>query len=233
MSSPLKLFRLQQIDTQIDQANSRLREIEKAINENPLLDQASYNFQEAEKEYKAQQIALQNAEDNVRAQRTKIEQIESTLYSGKITNPKELQDLQNETTALKRYLQVLEDRQLEAMIENDETREKYELASSHFQAISKKVYEENQVLLNEKAGIQKDMERLTIEKQSLLSSIDPDLIALYQQLRQQKRGIAVAKITEKTCSACGSILTPATIQSSHSSNQIIHCPSCGRVLYGG
>lgn len=233
MSTPLKLFRLQQIDTQMDQATNRIREIEKAINENPILDQAFNNLKEAEKEYKVQQKALLDAEDSVRAQRTKIEQTESTLYSGKITNPKELQDLQNETTALKRYLQVLEDRQLEAMIENDEKRDKYESASSQYQAISEKVKEENQVLLKEKQGIQKDIERLSLEKQSLLSSIDLDMIALYQQLRQKKRGIAVAKITEKTCSACGSILTPATIQSAHLSSLIIYCPSCGRVLYGG
>lgn len=233
MSFPLKLFRLQQIDTQLDQASNRMREIEKAINENPQLDQAAQSLKEIEKVLEMHQKQLSQAEDTVRAQRTKIEQSESTLYSGKISNPKELQDLQNETIALKRFFAVLEDRQLEAMILLDETREKHAAALSHFQNVSEKVAEENQALLKEQAELQRVTERLSIERQSLINSLNSELITLYQQLRQQKRGIAVAKVTEKTCSACGSSLTPATIQSTHSPNQITYCPSCGRVLYGG
>ncbi len=233
MSFPLKLFRLQQIDTQLDQANNRLREIEKAINENPILDQAALVLQEAEKVLETQNKALTNAEDAVRAQRTKIEQTESTLYSGKITNPKELQDLQNDTAALKRYLNVLEDRQLEVMILYDEAHEKQQAASSQYEKFSIQVKQGNQELLIEQAGIQKDIERASHEKQSLVNSLSAELMTLYEQLRLQKRGIAVAKVTEKTCSACGSSLTQALIQVTHSPNQITYCPSCGRVLYGG
>lgn len=233
MSSPLKLFRLQQLDTQLDHAGNRLREIEKAINENPLLDQASWVLKEAENELGIQQKELANAEYAVQSQQNKIEQTESTLYSGKVTNPKELQDMQNETASLKRYLLVLEDRQLEAMIGYDEAHERQQTALSQYERICEKVKQENQELLQEQAGIQKDVLRLSVEKESLLNSINSDLITLYEKLRQQKRGIAVAKITEKNCSACGSSLTPALIQAAHSPNQITHCPSCGRVLYGG
>lgn len=233
MSFPLKLFRLQQIDTQLDQANNRLREIEKAINENPILDQAALVLLEAEKGLGIQKKALTGAEDTVRAQHTKIEQTDSTLYSGKVTNPKELQDMQNEIAALKRYLLVLEDRQLEAMISYDEAHEKQQAALSQYEQLSEKVKQENQELIQEQAGIRKDIERISYEKQSLVNSISADLISLYEDLRRKKRGVAVAKVTEKTCSACGSSLTPALIQSTHSPNQITYCPSCGRVLYGG
>ncbi len=233
MSFPLKLFRLQQNDTQLDQANNRLREIEKAISENPALDQAAQILHEAEITFEAQKKALKKAEDAVREQRTKIEQTESTLYSGKITNPKELQDLQNETAALKRFLLVLEDRQLEEMIVYDEANEKHQTAQYHYEQLSEQVNQENQELLKEQSGIKKDIDRIIYEKQSLVNSIDAESISLYEQLRKQKRGVAVAKITDKTCSACGSSLTPALIQTAHSPSQITYCPSCGRVLYGG
>jgi predicted nucleic acid-binding Zn-ribbon protein len=233
MSFPLKLFRLQQIDTQLDQANNRLKEIEKAISENPLLDQASQVLQEAEKSLATQNKALIKAEDAVRAQRTKIEQTESTLYSGRITNPKELQDLQNETAALKRYLLVLEDRQLEVMIFYDEAHEKLQAALSHFEQLSIQVKQENQELLNEQGGIQKDIERISHEKQSLVNSLNTELMYLYEELRRNKRGIAVAIISDNMCTACGYSLTAALVQMAHSPNQITYCPSCGRVLYGG
>lgn len=229
----MKLFRLQQIDTQLDQANNRLREIEKAISENPILDQAAQALQEAENGFGTRETALTSTEDAVRAQHTKIEQTESTLYSGKVSNPKELQDMQNETAALKRYLLVLEDRQLEAMIFYDEAHEKQQTALSQYEQLNEKVKQENQEFFKEQTVVQKDIDRLTIEKQSLINSINAELITIYDQLHRQKRGVAVAKVTEKTCSACGSSLTPALIQTTHSPNQITYCPSCGRVLYGG
>jgi len=233
MSFSLKLFRLQQIDSQLDQANNRLREIEKVISENPVLDQAAQILQETQINLEAQNKTLKKAEDAVREQRTKIEQTESTLYSGKITNPKELQDLQNETAALKRFLLVLEDRQLEEMIIYDEAHEKHQTARSRHEQLSVQVSQENQELLKEQGGIKKDIERINYEKQSLVNSIDAESISLYERLRRQKRGVAVAKITDKMCAACGYSLTPALVQIAHSPNQITYCPSCGRVLYGG
>lgn len=233
MSFPLKLFRLQQLDTQLDQANNRLREIEKALNENPILEQATRILQEAEKEFQNQKRALTKAEDAVRTQHTKIEQTESTLYSGKVTNPKELQDMQNETAALKRYLLVLEDRQLEVMISYDKAHEKHQSALVQYEQVSEKAKLENQDLLKEQTLIRKDTERINIERQSLVNSLNGELISIYEDLRLKKRGIAVAKVTEKTCSACGLSLTPALVQSTHSPNQLTYCPSCGRVLYGG
>ena len=45
---------------------------------------------------------------------------EKRLYSGTVTNTKELQDLQDEGVALKRRIVALEDRQLEAMIAQED-----------------------------------------------------------------------------------------------------------------
>src|SRR5574341_261584 len=116
MSQPFKLFRLQQIDSHIDQVQSRLREIEATLNEKAALNEARQHFTDAEANLAEAQKALHRAEENVNAQRVKIEQTEASLYGGKIRNPKELQDLQNESAAFKRFLATLEDRQLEAII---------------------------------------------------------------------------------------------------------------------
>ena len=47
----------------------------------------------------------------------KLDQNQSSLYGGKITNPKELQDLQIESDALHRKITDLEDKLIDLMIE--------------------------------------------------------------------------------------------------------------------
>ena len=120
MSAPFKLYRLQQIDSQLDRVRLRLGEIESTLNSNAAVQAAEQTSDEAEQALDGTRKVLHRTEEDVGSQRLKIEQNESSLYGGKIRNPKELQDLQNDVAALKRYLNVLEDRQLDAMIAFEE-----------------------------------------------------------------------------------------------------------------
>ncbi len=233
MSQPFKLFRLQQIDSHIDQVQSRLREIEATLNEKAALNEAHQHFTDAEANLAEAQKALHRAEENVNAQRVKIEQTESSLYGGKIRNPKELQDLQNESAALKRFLATLEDRQLEAIIAVEDleaiSKEKA-IALSKITAESESL---DQKLAKEQVGLTQELKHLENERQAAASTIPADDLGLYERLRQQRRGVAVAKVNVNSCSACGSVISPALLQVARSPNQLARCDSCGRILYFG
>lgn len=110
------LYRLQQIDLQLDQARSRLDELIQLIENDSDLRKAEELFKRQEEITKDLEKKLHSIEHDVEQQLIKIEQSEAALYGGRIKNPKELRDLEEEVKALKRYLQVLEDRQLESMI---------------------------------------------------------------------------------------------------------------------
>ena len=135
MSQLSTLYRLQQIDSQLDQANNRLQEIQVALNEDAALKQAQQNHAAAEARLNDERQKLRRAEENVQEQKIKIELNESTLYGGKVHNPKELQDLQKEVAALKKYLGVLEDRQLEAMLVVEEAESDYNKAAAEILAL--------------------------------------------------------------------------------------------------
>ena len=233
MSSPFKLYRLQQTDNQIDRRDTRVAEIEVALKDDEVLKRGIRTVQSAEQELKELRKALQRAEDNVSGQRVKIEQSEVTLYGGKVKNPKELQDLQNEAAALKRYLGVLEDQLLEAMLAEEEAASQYDNAVHE---LKKKQSRYNQIqsdLSNEKVKLENELERLQGERTATTGAIPEDDLILYQQLRVQRRGIAVAKVSNKACSACGSLLSATLLHSSRSPNQITRCDTCGRILYFG
>jgi predicted nucleic acid-binding Zn-ribbon protein len=233
MSRPFKLYRLQQIDTQLDWIHTRLLEIETAMQNDATLRQASEAVQQSDSTHEATRKALRRIEDEVQQQRLKIEQNESSLYGGKIRNPKELKDLENEVASLKRYLSVLEDRQLDAMLVEED-------AAAHRQTSVEELektrleYEQRWGELNfEKEKILKDQERLNEERRAAAGSILPEDMAQYVQLRKTRRGVAVAMVVDRACSACGSTLNAALLNAAHSPNQITLCDACGRILYKG
>jgi predicted nucleic acid-binding Zn-ribbon protein len=233
MSQTFKLYRLQQIDSHLDRIRARLRQIEAALQEDQAIKESQKNLNQATQHLEAQRKSLRQAEEQVREQRLRIEQTEATLYSGKVHNPKELQDLQNETAALKRYRTTLEDRQLEVMIAVEEaeasqleSKQALERVQDQFQKISGE-------LIQEQASLDAELGHLETEREAAARSIEAADLTLYNQLRQQRRGIAVAKVSDNACSACGSTLNASLLHAARSPSQIVRCDACGRILYGG
>ena len=114
MSAALGLFRLQQVDSQIDQIEARLRTIQQTLENDVALRAANEGFAAAEAKHRDAERALKLTEAEVEKQRIKIEQTEASLYGGLVHNPKELQDLQKDIVSLKKHLETLEERELEA-----------------------------------------------------------------------------------------------------------------------
>jgi predicted nucleic acid-binding Zn-ribbon protein len=231
MSQPLQLFNLQKIDTNLDNIRARLREIEIALNEDALVMKSQNEADSAESNYQTAKNALKKAEDEVQAQQFKIDNNQKTLYSGNVKNPKELEDLQNEAEALKRYLVVLEDQQLEKMVTCEEAEVFRQSSQENLEQIKEQVAQENIELTKEKKELLDQVEKLEIEREQSVTMIDFDNLSKYSKLRETHRGVAVAEVTDKTCSACGATLSASAAQAARSPSKITFCESCRRILY--
>lgn len=233
MSRPFKLFRLQQIDSQLDWLSSRLDDVTAMLGDDRELVEMEKKAAASKEALQKAKNAQSSAEFEVQQQRIKIEQTEAALYGGKVRNPKELQDLQKESVALKRYLSVLEERQFEAMlIEEDAIARLARILVEQADAIAEHAAR-SQDLESEKQKLQSDIRRFEDERQATASTIEPDDLAEYTRLRAKRRGIAVAKVVDRACSACGSTLNAALLSASHSPNALNFCDMCGRILYVG
>jgi len=149
MSQPFKLYRLQLIDSKINSIRSRFTEIEISLNDNSSLRAAQNQAETTSQSLQEAQKGLQKAERTVQDLQIKIQQSEATLYSGKVKNPKELQDIQSEAAALKKYLNVLEERQLDAMILVEEAELEHNKSESNLQSIRTNNAVKNSKLIEE------------------------------------------------------------------------------------
>jgi predicted nucleic acid-binding Zn-ribbon protein len=232
MSQTLSLYRLQMIDSQIDRTQSTLQNILKKLEDDATLREVRQQVEAADTHQRTTEQNRRAAEAAVTDQRIKIEQTESSLYSGTIHNPKELQDLQNDVVSLKRQLAVLEDTLLEIMLGQDESEKTLREARASLEIIQAQRQAQNQNLGLEQDQLQKELLKLATERAALADSISNESVSLYNQLRQDRRGVAVTTIIDDSCAACGSHLTPALVQASRSAGQVSRCPSCNRILYG-
>jgi len=231
MSAALGLYRLQQVDSQIDHAQSRLKAIRQTMENDTELRAASEQTAAAEKQLQEAERLLKQTELEVEKQRLKLQQTEASLYGGLVHNPKELQDLQKDVASLRRHLETLEDRELEAMQVVENAEKNSQQAKAALEQISASRGDQFRELTNESEVLNKDLERFSSERSAVVKDLASQAIQTYEQLRKQRRGIAVTIVSDSACAACGTTLTASQQQSARSTSQLFYCPSCGRILY--
>jgi len=230
MSAALGLYRLQQVDSQIDHARGRLEQIRKTLENDSEMKAALTRTETSKSAHQRFQQELHSAEAEVQAQKIKIEQNDSSLYSGNVKNPKELQDLQLEVASLKKYLVTLEERQLEAMINAEAGESEMESAGAALEVIQARLRNEHGKLIDEQSELTSQIESLVDEREAALAPIDSSMLQIYEALRKQKKGVAIAAIDDGICSSCGTTVTVATQQSARTT-KLVNCSTCGRILF--
>ena len=233
MSSALGLLRLQQVDNRIGRNEARLQQIQETLDNNAELAAAREALTSAQSRLFAAEHARRLAEADVQGQQTKIAQSESTLFGGSIKNPKELQDLQADVTSLKKRLAATEDQELQAMLTVEMVTAEVQAAQEHLMSIQARLEIDHRRLIEERSGLLRNGDNLLAERQAALGPVAARAIEQYEALRRQRRGVAVSEVLENACSACGTTLTAALQQSARHADQLVYCPSCGRILYAG
>jgi hypothetical protein len=233
MSRAHALFRLQSIDSQLDEHRARLAEIEQALGISSEVQAAERRLEEKEDLFRQALAALSSAEHAVQAQREKIEQTEKTLYGGTVRNPKELQDLHRELESLQRYLVTLEDRLLEAMLAHEEAENALQAAKEALEHARARHAQETAALQQEREVRQKEVEKLEGQREAALASVAPDDLMLYQKLRSRLGGVAVASLAGDSCAICGVSISGAKLQQVRRGESLIQCGQCQRILFGG
>jgi hypothetical protein len=231
MSAALGLYRLQQVDSQMDTIHERLKTIQATLQNDGELRAAMEAFAASQSKVQEAERALKASEAVVEKQRIKIEQAEASLYSGRVQNPKELQDLQMDVASLKKHLATLENIELEAMAGVESAEKDRQSTKALLELVKSSKSDQFANLGKESDGLQKEVERLEAERTAVMSGIPQPSIQTYDSLRKQKRGVAIATISDSACAACGATLTPSEQQNARSASKLFTCPTCGRILF--
>jgi predicted nucleic acid-binding Zn-ribbon protein len=233
MSDIFPLYRLQQLDIQVEQALARQHKIETILKNDSTLLKAEEEERQTLAEARKAQRETKTLEAEAEAIKTKIATNAASLYGGKVRNPKELQDLQQESLSLQRQVSMVEEKLLDSMIITEELESKHQAALRHLEDVQSQTVQKTSLLRGEFGTLDDSLSRLAHERDSMIPSIDPEMVTHYENLRKKKGGIAVSRIENNTCASCGARLNAALIHQVRTEPRLNHCDGCGRILYAG
>jgi predicted nucleic acid-binding Zn-ribbon protein len=231
MSSPFHLYQLQKIDTQSDQLERRMKEIQVLISIDEKSTLLTSEILELESILKNEGVHSTQIETSIQQRKIKLEQANSVLYGGKVVNSKELLDLQTEIESHMRTIIKMEDELMGSLNHTEQTQEKIKSTQNLLQKSQAEFDTYRKKLLSENDVNAKNFERLKVERQVAITQINQEMLSIYENIRQKKKGIAVSIIKDQSCSACGHELTPAEVQTARTSPGLSYCSSCSRILF--
>jgi len=229
MSVVSQLFQLQEVDLELESNEQAHKRISGQIGDSKAVIETQTKLAEESKlleEIIQQQHSVEWDIDDITG---KLASVEEKLYSGRVGNPKELTDLQNEANQLKARRVQLEDKDLEIM-------EQVEAATSSQTALENELKKLEAEWRRQQKEFSAELERLKgvisslkERRQSLAAEIEPQAVEIYQGLKKQ-RGTAVAKVEQGMCQGCR-IMLPVNEFREARTGSMVRCGSCGRVLF--
>ncbi|NMC45472.1 MAG: hypothetical protein GYA52_01435 [Chloroflexi bacterium] len=225
------LSELQNIDSHLDAIRLELKSLHAAMQRDGLVATAEQTLKEQQLIENEAQKTLNRILDDIEKKKIKLAQSDAMLYSGKVQNPKELQDLQLEIDSLQGIIATLEDKQLDQMIKLEDLQAKTAVAKLAFQKAASAFETQKSQAAARIQNLENENALLLKKRDVVLKSIQSQDINLYEQLRKRKNGLAIVSLENDACAACGTQLTPSEKQDIRSSTKLFFCPTCGRILY--
>lgn len=174
---------------------------------------------------------LTRAETDVEQIVTRIERDEKRLASGTGT-PKELEQTQHELATLGTRRSELEEVELEIMMRVDSIKERISELSGQESQYALDIAELNIRKENALVAIHTELEGIAADRISTAQSIGPELLALYEKIREANNGIGAAALAGSQCKGCNLTLNTIEIQriSGLAEDEVVRCEECRCIL---
>jgi uncharacterized protein len=226
-----QLIDLQNLETAIEEAKRRIAAHPQRIADaDARLAHAKEALETVRQRFKASQEARREQEKEAATFQSRLSKFKDQLSAVK-TN-REYQAMQLEIETAQKELGIVEERVLERMMEADALSAEIKKAEQTLAAQQKEVEAEKKTLAEELVTVDAALKDATERRHALVTSLPPQLVALFEQVSRVRKGVAIAIATrDGLCSACHVRLRPQAFQEVRRNDQIIQCPSCNRILY--
>ena len=174
---------------------------------------------------------LKDAELELQAIEKKRKDYETKLYSGKVTSPKELMDIQHEVEALGRQRGLLDDKILALMEQLESRRVEAAESEEKLRVAEAALAEKQRQYKSAGRALSTRINALTKERAGIAPGIPPALLKRYDALRAAKHGVGVGKVESNSCGACHTNLPSNLLRRARDTDSVELCENCGRILY--
>jgi predicted nucleic acid-binding Zn-ribbon protein len=229
---PSTLYKVQTLEIAIDRSRERLDEIEDALANDERVVAAKKALEESQTALNQTEGEVRNLEMEIAGLAEKIEEVDTLLYSGKIKNPKELQERQQEVESLRRRREFLQERLADTEKLLAQQQAETEEQQQTLQDIQEERQQENVELVAEQKELKKEVKNKLRERKSVVKQIPDSTYKQYRTIRKKKGGIAVAHLESNFCDVCKIEQNSSIVQQvQQMSDELVFCENCGRILF--
>lgn len=225
-----QLYKLQEIDTEIREKKQRLGEVLRTLKGPGWLLQARSQLETAVTQLNDLQSQRQALNLKLQSLRSKTQSSEKRLYSGKVTNTKEMSDLQGEIASLTRRSATLEDEILEVMLLIEEAEAQKVTVDEAAARAEIRWQKESVELQAERDEVAVRLNKLLEMRKGQMGIVDAPLLQEYEQLSKKKGGTAVVRVRVEMCLGCRTTISANIVKEAREGKKM-YCGSCGRIIY--
>ena len=171
-------------------------------------------------------------DDEVRSLEARAKAVDTKMYSGTVSSPKELQAMQADVEMLQRHAREREDEELEVLVR----REALDAEIAEIEAAQAAITAEVEALQADIAGQEREIDaELAVEEAAqaaLRPSIPEATLRLYEQVRAGNRGVGAARLLGMNCQACHLALPATEVDRIRHlpADALARCEHCGAIL---
>lgn len=171
-------------------------------------------------------------DDEVASLRAKSARADATMYSGTVTNPRELQSLQDEVASLTRRIGMVEDAELELMVAREPLDAEASALVTEREGLAQRAEALATRITVAEAEIDAELDREVEARARAADEVPGDLVAEYEDLRSRRAGIGIARLDHGTCGGCHMKLSAVELDRIKAlpADARVTCEDCGRLL---
>lgn len=183
-----------------------------------------------EEQRRGPQAELARLDDEVLLLRDKLSREEAKLGSGAVTNARELTSLQAEVESLRRRIGELEDKELDAMEELEQTQPELDVVSAGIGEVDAQLADVEGRLAVARRRLEDELAAVETARTGAAAQLPPDLLARYDRLRAASvNGIAAARLVDGSCGGCHVRLAAGELVEVREAS-LPRCPSCEAII---
>jgi predicted nucleic acid-binding Zn-ribbon protein len=223
------LLKLQEADREIRRLQDEIAELPKRVAAiEQKLAGTKIQLEKAQSAIKADEAARRKHETAITDLRGKISKYRD--QSLEVKTNEQYKALLHEIQFSEKEISANEDKILELMVNADAREKEVKAAQAELKAETAEIEKEKEQARERTAEDQKQLADWTGRRNQLRSGVNEELLRHYERV-SKFRGSGIAEVRDQKCMGCQVRLRPQTYNDVRSSDKVVYCDSCQRVLY--
>ncbi len=227
------LWKLQEIDLAISTVKQKIEEapLQSGVDEaTQKLEELNNRLSEEESRLKEDRKILKTLEMDTQKIVDDRKELSDNMYGGKISNVKELEQMQRKMELLAAKKKKLEDNILNLMESIEEQEALLAQTTAEFKQTTLDLLEKENRLAEDLSRFNLELARLEEERKSFAEKIEAKYLVKYTMLAEKNQGQALAKVIDDLCGGCRVFISSGLRGQLYNPAAMVYCENCGRLL---